>query len=142
MENAVRSLAGKVRWKLKMLLLSRRSCRLLPAVQQQVLSNIEYRSPAIYYAKTIVLIQLVQLQDHFLGELAISREAALMDFSLAPLSMRRDLGRYIVLLGLLRHATIGDKLENLNASLLMQRSVWGLVSKYAGAANICFSRSC
>jgi hypothetical protein len=24
----------------------------------------------------------------------------------------------------------------------MQRSVWGLVSKYAGAANICFSRSC
>ena len=114
--------------------------------KQQVLSFIEYRSSAIYHATTSVLQQLDKLQDTFLRELGISREAALMDFSLAPLSMRRD----IALLGLLHRAAIGegptqfreyfkrrpdslrliDLLENKQPSLLMRRSIWRLVRVY------------
>ena len=65
--------------------------------KQQVLSYIEYRSAAIYHATSTNLNRLDKLQDKFLRDLGITRGAALVDFSLAPLSMRRD----IALLGLL-----------------------------------------
>jgi hypothetical protein len=61
MDSAVRALAGKVKWKLKMLLRSRRSFNtddLVAQYKQQVLSFIEYRSAAIYHATTTVLNQL------------------------------------------------------------------------------------
>ena len=90
--------------------------------------------------------QIDRLQDYFLKELGITREAALLDFCLAPLAMRRD----IALLGLLHRAAIGegppqfkehfkrqpgslllvDILENTQHSLLMRRSIWGLVRIY------------
>ena len=114
--------------------------------KQQVLAFIEYRSSAIYHATTTVLHQLDILQDNFLHELGISREAALMDLCLAPLSMRRD----IALLGLLHRSAIGDGptqfqeyfkrqqgslllidiLTQKRPSLLMKRSIWGLVRVY------------
>jgi hypothetical protein len=149
MENAVRFLNGKVKWKLQMLLRSRRSFPtedLVTQYKQQVLTYIEYRTPAIYHATKTVLGRLDKLQDKFLRELGISREAALMDFSLAPLSMRRD----IALLGLLHRSAIGegpahfkeyfkrrenslrliDPLEDTQPSLLKRRSIWGLVRVY------------
>ena len=67
--------------------------------KQRVLGFVECRTPAIYHATTTVLNQLDRTQDNFFRELGIDSTAALMDFNLAPLSMRRDiaLGYYIVL---------------------------------------------
>ena len=149
MTTAVRALVGKVKWKCQMLLRSRRSFNTVDLVvqyKQQVLSYIEYRSAALYHATSTVLMRLDKQQDYFLRELGITREAALIDFSLAPLSMRRD----IALLGLIHRAALGegpshfreyfrrrpgslrlvDSLEESRASPLMQRSIWGLVGVY------------
>jgi hypothetical protein len=142
MGSAVSSLVGKVKWKLRMLLRARKSFSTEDMVlqyKQQVLSFIEYRSGAIYHATTTILRKLDVLQDRFLRDLGISKEAALLDFSLAPLAMRRD----IALLGILHRAALGeyfrrkdgslrliDPFENRSPSLLMRRSIWGLVRVY------------
>jgi hypothetical protein len=149
MANAVRALTGKVRWKLQMLLRSRKSFHaedMVVQYKQQVLSYIEYRTPAIYHATKTVLNRLDKQQDHFFRELGITKEAALIDFNLAPLSMRRD----IALLGLLHRAAIGegpahfreyfkkrdgslklvDPSADCSESLLLKRSMWGLVRVY------------
>jgi hypothetical protein len=149
MENAVRFLTGKVKWKLHMLLRSRKSFRtedLVIQYKQQVLSYIEYRTPAIYHATKTILSRLDKLQDRFLLELGITKEAALMDFKLAPLSMRRD----IAMLGILHRAATGDGPEHFReyfrrrsgslmlesptatntVSLLWKRSIWGLIRVY------------
>jgi hypothetical protein len=149
MKSAVQDLIGKVKWKAKMLLRSRRSFCTIDLVlqyKQQILSFIEYRSPAIYHATATILKQLDNTQDRFLRELGIDSSAALMDFNLAPLSMRRD----IALLGMIHRAAIGDgppqlrdkfkrrpnslrlfdSLEGLSASQLLRRSIWGLVRVY------------
>jgi hypothetical protein len=154
MQSAIGSLVGKVKWEIVMLLRSRRSFStpdLVLQYKQQVLSYIEYRSAAIFHATKTALNRLDRLQDSFLQELGITREAALMDFNLAPLSMRRD----IALLGLLHRAAIGeapaqfkelfkrrpnsyrlvDPLESQNASPLMKRSIWGLVRVYNALGN-------
>ena len=51
----------------------------------------------IYHATASVLKRLDRTQDSFLRELGIDKTAILMDFNLAPLSMRRG----IALLGML-----------------------------------------
>ena len=132
-----------------MLLRSRRSFNtvdLIVQYKQQVLSYIEYRTPALYHATASVLGQLDRTQDSFLRELGIDRAAALMDFNLAPLSMRRD----IALFGMLHRAALRDgapqlrevlkrraegwmlvdPLEGQSPSLLMRRSIWGLIRVY------------
>ena len=94
MADAVRSLVSSTRWKLKMLLRARRYYNLddmLLQYKQQVLSYIEYWTPAIYDATATVLGKLDRLQDVFLNEFGISREDALMVFNLAPLPIRRDI---------------------------------------------------
>ena len=121
------------------------TCKVLQ-YKQQVLSFIEYRTGAIYHATTTVLNQLDRTQDNFFRELGIDSTAALMDFNLAPLSMRRD----IALLGILHRAALGegppqfreyfrreegslrlvDLLENKTLSPLMRRSILGLVRVY------------
>jgi hypothetical protein len=149
MQNAIKSLAGKVKWKIVMLLRSRRSFStedLVTKYKQQILSYIEYRSAAIYHATCTALSRIDKMQDNFLRELGITRESALMEFNLAPLAMRRD----IALLGLLHRSALGDgpaqfreffkrrqssyRLEDpfvsQHPSPLMKRSIWGLVSVY------------
>jgi hypothetical protein len=158
MESAICTLAGKVRWKLLMLLKSRRSfgtADLVLQYKQQVLTYIEYRTAAIYHATSTELNKIDKLQDNFLRELCITREAALIEFNLAPLSMRRD----IALLGLLHRAAIGegpahfkelfhrragsfklvDPLTTESVSLFMRRSIWGLIRVYnlLGGATTC-----
>ena len=94
MSNAVRALTGKVKWKLQMLLRSRRSSQtedMAVQYKQQVLSYIEYKTPAVYHATRTVLNRLDKQQNHFFRELGIAKDAALMDFNLAPLSLRRDI---------------------------------------------------
>ena len=149
MDSAVRDLAAKARWKILMLLRSKHAFDAISLVvqyKQQVLSFTEYRTSAIYHATTTVLVLLDKLQDYFLKELGITREVALIDHCLAPLAMRRD----IALLGLLHRAAIGegppqfrehfkrqqgslqlvDILANAQPTLLMKRSIWGLVGVY------------
>ena len=112
---------------------------MLVQYKQQVLSYIEYRTPAIYHATASVLGRLDRLQDSFLRVLGISKEDALLYFNLAPLSMRRD----IAVLGLLHRSAIGhgppqfheffkrrsgslrlvDTMEGCDASLMMKRSI-------------------
>ena len=104
------------------------------------------QDPALYHATASVLGQLDRTQDSFLRELGIDRAAALMDFNLAPLSMRRD----IALLGMLHRAALRDgppqlrevfkrraggwmlvdPLEGQSPSLLMRRSIWELIRVY------------
>ena len=66
--------------------------------------KLKYRTGAIYHATTSVLQRQDKLQDKFLRDLGITIEAALMDSSVAPLSLRRD----TALLGLLHRAAIGE----------------------------------
>ena len=90
-----------------MLLRSRRSFSVEDLVlryKQQVLSYIGYRSAAIHHATNTVLNRIDKLQDKFLLELGIAREAVIIDFSLALLSMRRD----IAVLGHLHRSALGE----------------------------------
>ena len=107
MDGTVHGLASKAKWKLQMLMRSKRSFsteNLIVQYKQQVLSLIECCSGAIYRATGTVLRQLGGLQGRFLGDSGITQEAALMDFSLAPLSMRRD----IATLDILHRAAISE----------------------------------
>jgi hypothetical protein len=154
MADAVRSLVGKTRWKLKMLLRAKRFYNLedlMIQYKQQILSFVEYRTPAVYHATSTVLAQIDRLQGSFLREVGVSCEDALLHFNLAPLSMRRD----IALLGLLHRSAIGegppqfhelfkrrpgslrlvDSLQSGNTSLLLRRSIWGLVGVYNKLGN-------
>ena len=151
MDVAISTLVGKVRWKIAMLLRSRASFStedMVVQYKQQILSVVEYRTGAIYHATTSILRKLDKVQESFLRQLGIDMKCALLDFNLAPLSMRRD----IALLGVLHRAAIGegpaqfrehfyrkagslrmyDVLEGTHPSLLMRRSIWGLVSIYNG----------
>ena len=71
--------------------------------KSQLLSYLEYRTPAIYHACDNTLAPLKQFQDKFLGELGIIPEDALVHFNIAPLSCRRDMA----MMGLLHRAALG-----------------------------------
>ena len=71
--------------------------------KSQLLSYLEYRTPAIYHACDSTLAPLNKFQDKFLGELGISPEDALVHFNFAPLSCRRDMA----MMGLLHRAALG-----------------------------------
>ena len=154
MADAVRSLVGKTKWKIKMLLRGKRCFNvedIMVQYKQQILSFVEYRTPAVYHATSTVLAPLDRLQSSFLREVGVSCEDALLHFNLAPLAMRRD----IALLGLLHRSALGegpphfhaifkrrpgslrlvDRLESGDASLLMKRSIWGLVRVYNKLGN-------
>jgi hypothetical protein len=160
MDVAIGTLVGKVRWKIAMLLRSKTSFStedMVVQYKQQILSVVEYRTGAIYHATASLLSKLDKVQVSFLRQLGIDMKCALLDFNLAPLSMRRD----IAMLGVLHRAAIGDGpaqfrehfyrrtdslnlydvLEGTNPSRLLRRSLWGLVSIYnrLGGARGCAS---
>ena len=70
----------------------------------QVLSSIDYTTPAIYHAPEFFLRSIDKIQEDFLSELEMSPSEALHDFNLAPLSSRRD----ISMLGLLHRIILKD----------------------------------
>ena len=114
------------------------------------LSFVEYRTHAIYHAKREYLRRLDDAQDHFLRDLGIDAESALVEFNLAPLRVRRDLA----MLGLLHRTALGKgprhfaKVfkssggnftcdEYVSAHELGKRSVFGLVRVYNGLPRAC-----
>jgi hypothetical protein len=149
MDVAIGTLVGQLRWKVAMLLRSKRSFStedMVVQYKQQILNVIEYRTGALYHTTTTLLQRLDKIQESFLRQLGLDEESALLDHNLAPLSMRRD----IAMLAILHRAAIGegppqfrehfyrrqgslhlvDPLADQSASLLMRRSIWGLVRIY------------
>ena len=72
--------------------------------KSHILSYIEYRTAAISHASTTALSVLDSVQVRFLRVLEVTEESALIDYSLAPLSVRRD----IAILGLIHRSVIGQ----------------------------------
>ena len=68
------------------------------------ISDLEYRTPAIYRATPAFLSRLDGDQCNFLHDIGVDETVALIEFHLAPLSARRDLA----LLGMI-HRTMLDK---------------------------------
>ena len=75
---------------------------LIMLYKSHVLSFIEYRTPGIYHASSSVLAEIENIQGRFLNQLEISEEDAFMQFNLAPLCVRRDIG----ILGMVHRAAL------------------------------------
>ena len=105
MQDAVTDLVTDCRWKLQQLLRGRRYFSVPETVQlykAHLLSFLEYRTPALYHASPTALAPLDQLQRHFLHELGLTEEDALVHFALAPLQVRRD----VAMLGVVHRAAL------------------------------------
>ena len=106
MELAIQLLVPEAAWKLKAILRCRRffdTQRLIQLFKSHILGFLEYRTPAILHASSSVLAPLDHIFDRFIGQLGISSEQALLDYSLAPLSSRRD----IAALGIIQRSVLG-----------------------------------
>ena len=106
MRDAVCELVSEASWKAASLLRSARfftDGELVNMYKSQLLSYLEYRTPAIYHACDSTLAPLDKFQDRYLKELGISAEDAIMHFNLAPLPCRRDMA----MLGLLHRTVLG-----------------------------------
>ena len=69
----------------------------------KILSYLEYRTPAIYHASSTLLQQIDSIQSKFLREIGINPIEALLEYHLAPLNARRDMG----MLGLVHRTVLG-----------------------------------
>ena len=99
--------ATRARWKLRALLNLRKSqsaAELLLLYKADILSTLEYRTPAVYHACSTSLAVLDRVQAQLLRELGITAEEALLDFNLAPLETRRDMA----MLGLIHKICLGQ----------------------------------
>ena len=136
---------------------------LVKLYKSNVLSFIEYGTPAFYHASPSVLAALDGIQSAFLDHLSVSSRDALLKLNLAPLTTRRD----IAMLGLLhrirlgtapaclanlfpfrsnpiysygrrdgppRHQHQSDDPVSAQSPLYMKRSVFGLLRVYNGLA--------
>ena len=104
MEPCIASTTTDAAWKINAVLKTRRfysDSELMLLYKSQVLSYVEYRTPAIYHACSTLLSRLDRQQRRFLRELGISEEEALLSHNLAPLNSRRD----IAMLGVI-HRTV------------------------------------
>ena len=106
MHEAVATCTTEAKWKLKSILKVQRYHTvpgLINLYKSQLLSYVEYRTPAVYHAAPSVLAPLDSVQGRLLRELSMSDEDALMHFNLAPLVVRRD----IAMLGVIHRAVPG-----------------------------------
>ena len=94
MAMAVKETADKASWKVRAVLRTRSffsTVDLIRMYKSQVLSQIEFKTPAIYHASDSVLARLDSVQTTFLREIGIDEITALVEFILGPLGMRRSL---------------------------------------------------
>ena len=94
MEGAVSQLHNAAMWKLRTLLKTKRYYshrEVVNLYKSKVLGFIEYRTSAIYNVCSTVLQQIDRVQDKLLSDTGISREEALLEYKLAPLSSRRGM---------------------------------------------------
>ena len=76
---------------------------LISLYKSQVLSYIEYATPALHHAPHFFLQRLDQVQERFLTELGVTQILATVDFNLCPLATRRN----IAMLGLIHRTVLG-----------------------------------
>ena len=76
---------------------------LVALYKAQLLSFIEYRTSAIYHTCDSALTLLDAVQDKLLQAAGVSKLEALNEFSLAPLTVRRD----IAMLGIIHRTVLG-----------------------------------
>ena len=102
MHVAIREVVTEASRRVKALLKTQRyysKQQLIILYKQQILSYIEYRTPAIAHACSSLLASLDRIQDNFLTEIGITEHEALLVFNLAPLAMRRDVAMRGVIQG-------------------------------------------
>ena len=107
MAGAVHTCAVKAAWKSRSLLRVRRFYNVSDLVmlyKSHVLSYIEYRTAGVHFASSSVLAELDDTQRRFLRQLDLSEESAFMNWNLAPLGVRRDIG----ILGVIHRAVHGE----------------------------------
>ena len=106
MADAVFDLAKAARWKLKSVLRTRKymtAIQLIDVYKSQILSYIEYHTPAIYHACASALQSLDSVQDSVLAAVGMNELEALLVANLAPLNVRRD----VALLGVIHRTVLG-----------------------------------
>ena len=106
MASAIEELVKDCKWKIRSLLRCQRHFDIAGTVslfKGRVLPFIEHRTPAIYHAADSLIKRVDSIQRHFLDKLGITEHAALFDYGLAPLRVRRD----IALLGLIHRTVLG-----------------------------------
>jgi hypothetical protein len=107
MHEAVYHFSTEAGWRLRTLLRTSRyhtSAVLVRLFKCNVLSFIEGATPAIYHSAPSTLQPLDAVFYNFLEQIGMSLETALIEHSLAPLGMRRD----IAMLGLLHKVALGS----------------------------------
>ena len=107
MEECAASTSTEAAWKIDVILRTRRFHsvpELIHLYKSQVLSYIEYRTPAVYHACSTFLERVDRQQRRFLRALDLSEEQALSEYRLAPLSARRDMA----MLGLIHRTVLGQ----------------------------------
>ena len=95
MSTAAHKCATSAALRTKALLRSRRyysTVDLVMLYKSHVLSFIEYRTAGIHFASTSVLREIDDAQARFLQQIDVSEVSAFMNFNLAPLNARRDIG--------------------------------------------------
>ena len=147
MSDAVSEIVMAAGWKLRTLLRTRRyytDSDLIVLYKAHLLSFLEYRTPAIYHAARVVLNRLDAVQSKFLKDIGVDEVTALIEFHLAPLSVRRD----IAMLGVIHRTVLGKgapqfsdyfkagQMQRLqdprkeSSAPLVRRSVFGLCAVY------------
>ena len=107
MEEAINEIAANANSRLQVLLRGRRyftEAVMIRLYKSQVLSYLEYATPAIYHAPQFFLQRLDCIQHRFLEFIDISVQDALIKYHLAPLSSRRD----VSMLGLIHRTVLGQ----------------------------------
>ena len=106
MTTAVLTVAAQAHSRLRALLRIQRfysQADLVFFYKAQVLSYIEFATPAVYHAHSFLLQSLDKVQEALLDALDLTPPAALHDFRLAPLESRRDMA----MLGLIHRSVLG-----------------------------------
>ena len=106
MTDTVLKLAKDARWKMKAVLRTKKyitGIQLTDVYKSQILSFVEYRTPAIYHACDSSLQTLDSIQDALLAAAGMNELEALYVANLAPLCVRRDIG----LLGVIHRTVLG-----------------------------------
>ena len=89
---------------------------LIVLYKAHLLSFLEYRTPAIYHATRAVLERLDNVQSRFLRNANVDEVAALVEFRLAPLAVRRD----IAMLGVIHRNVLGKGPDHFNEHFVLQ----------------------
>jgi len=106
MITAIDDLVTAANWKMRTLLRTRRfytNAEMVVLYKTNLLSYLEYRTPAIYHARRELLTRLDNVQKRFLRDAGVTDMEALMEFNLAPLETRRDMA----MLGMLHRTVLG-----------------------------------